>query len=291
MAIDDRDIKILQLEPTDVCQAACPACSRETDIGFDKTQKNHLTIDQISRYFDNQKIKNLDKMYMCGLYGDPAAGKHTLDIYQYFRQVNPKITLGMNTNGALQNTKWWQQIGRLFNHTEDYVVFSIDGLSDTNHVYRVGVNWQKLMDNVKAFIQAGGRAHWDMLVWRHNEHQVEQCETLAKNLGFYWFRVKVSMRPLPTGFQSPVSWQRPAIRSAEIACRALRDRAAYIDARGRLFACCDLAQDTRVPTDFIAIQKSWQTSDPHSVCVKVCGQQHQTSNFSGQWQKQVELRQ
>jgi len=33
-------------------------------------------------------LRNLDKMVMCGNYGDPAAGKHTLGILSYFRGLN-----------------------------------------------------------------------------------------------------------------------------------------------------------------------------------------------------------
>jgi len=119
-------------------------------------------------------------MFMCGNYGDPAAGYYTMDIYNYFRKVNPEIVLGMNTNGAIQSTFFWHALGKLCNKPEDYCVFSIDGLEDTNHVYRENVNWKKLMSNAEAYIAAGGSAHWDMLVYKHNQHQVDACEQLAK---------------------------------------------------------------------------------------------------------------
>jgi sulfatase maturation enzyme AslB (radical SAM superfamily) len=115
-------------------------------------------------------------------------------MYKWFRQLNPTVTLGMNTNGAIQNTFWWHEIGRLFNQPRDYVVFSIDGLEDTNSVYRKGVNWTKLMQNSQAFIEAGGLAHWDMLIYQHNEHQVDEARQLSSQLGFKEFRVKYTAR-------------------------------------------------------------------------------------------------
>jgi len=42
-----REIKVLHLESTDVCQAACPLCARETNPDFNKNIKNHLRIDQL----------------------------------------------------------------------------------------------------------------------------------------------------------------------------------------------------------------------------------------------------
>ena len=86
-----RDIKVLHLEPTDVCQAACALCARETDTDFRKDRQHHLSMGQILRVFNEEKIKKLDKMFMCGNYGDPAAAKHALDIFREFRQINPNI--------------------------------------------------------------------------------------------------------------------------------------------------------------------------------------------------------
>ena len=74
---------MLHVEPTDVCQAACPLCARETDINFNKNIQHHLTVDQFSASFPAQQIENLDKLFMCGNYGDPAAGKYTQEIYQH----------------------------------------------------------------------------------------------------------------------------------------------------------------------------------------------------------------
>ena len=135
-----RNIKVLHLESTDVCQAACPMCARETDKDFRKDRQHHLTINHINKHFDNEAIAKLDKMFMCGNYGDPAAGKHTLDIYKHFRSVNPNIVLGMNTNGGIQTSFWWHALGGIMNQPLDYVVFSIDGLSDTNSVYRISAH-------------------------------------------------------------------------------------------------------------------------------------------------------
>jgi MoaA/NifB/PqqE/SkfB family radical SAM enzyme len=135
-----REIKVLHLEPTDVCQAACPMCLRELDAKFNKEQQHHLTVSHIQKHYSEDFIKNLNKMFMCGIYGDPAAGKYTLDLYRYFRKINTGIVLGMNSNGGLQNTIWWHELGRIMSQSEDYVVFSIDGNQDTNSVYRVNVN-------------------------------------------------------------------------------------------------------------------------------------------------------
>ena len=286
-----RDLKVLHIEPTDVCQAACSLCARETDPAFDKSDQNHLSVDQISAVISDQQIQNLHKMFMCGNYGDPAAGKHTQEIYRYFRSVNPTITLGMNSNGALQNRSWWYDLGRLFNQSRDYVVFSIDGLADTNHVYRRNVYWRKLMNNIRGYISAGGSAHWDMLVYQHNEHQVDECEQLARDIGFTWFRAKVSRRGLiDSQLQPPTGWQPPVAAKGSINCHALAESSAYIDARGRMSPCCWLGErNFSSETQFINIQQTWNSESPNQICKATCSGSTKTP-FTSQWQREKSLK-
>jgi len=283
-----REIRVLHLEPTDVCQAACALCARETDENFDKSLKHHLTIDQILNHINHACIQKLDKMFMCGNYGDPAAGRHTLEIYRYFRKINPEIVLGMNTNGAIQNTAWWQCLGEIFHRQLDYVVFSIDGLEDTNHMYRRGVDWNKLMENAKSYIRTGASAHWDMLVYQHNEHQVDACQDLARDMGFSWFRAKVSKRGLANGLSYPLEWPKPQDKLGKIDCHALREKSLYIDAQGRLHPCCWLGHQD--PVNFEMVQKSWSTAHPEPICQRTCSFQVSGTNFTNQWQRNVELK-
>ena len=279
-----RDLKVLHLEPTDVCQAACPLCARETDVNFRKDQQHHLSINQILKVIDEDKIRQLDKMFMCGNYGDPAAGKYTLDIFNNFRSINPGITLGMNTNGAIQSTFWWHSLAKIMTQSRDYVVFSIDGLENTNATYRKNVNWDKLMSNIRAFIDAGGSAHWDMLVYKHNQHQVNECEQLARAMGFKWFRAKVSKRPFTETLQFPTGWQPIKTQSTTIICHALVEKSAFIDAKGNLGPCCWLGtRQQNFITDIDAIP----TQDP--TCSIVCGQTSIGTAFDQQWQKEIEL--
>jgi len=285
-----REIKVLHLEPTDVCQAACPLCARETDQHFRKDRQHHLDMYRIMQVFDADQIAQLDKMFMCGNYGDPAAGKYTLNIYREFRKLNKRIVLGMNTNGGIQNTVWWFELGRIFNQSQDYVVFSIDGLEDTNAVYRKGVTWSRVMQNARSYIEAGGSAHWDMLVYRHNQHQVDQCEQLARDMGFKWFRAKVSKRGFTDRLQAPIGWQRPNVQGPTINCHALNEKSLYIDAQGRISPCCWLgARQHDFVTDFDQVKDSWTSSQPNTVCLDTCGAVATKTSFTNQWQKESQL--
>jgi sulfatase maturation enzyme AslB (radical SAM superfamily) len=213
-----------------------------------------------------------------------------MDIFHAFRQINPEIVLGINTNGAIQSTEWWSSLGTLFNKLQDYVVFSIDGLEDTNQIYRKNVNWRKLMSNAKAYIDAGGSAHWDMLVYQHNQHQVDECQSLAQEMGFNWFRAKVSKRKFTNILQPPVNWLLPQTHSSDIKCIALADQSIYIDAQGNLSPCCWLGSRQKdFVTDFDSIQSSWNSPHPNAVCVTTCGSKNGGSSFSNQWQREIQL--
>lgn len=282
--------KVIHLEPTDVCNLACPLCARETDHEFNKQSAHHLSVDQLKSVISDNTIKQLDKMFMCGNYGDPAAGKHTLEIYQYFRSLNPSIVLGMNTNGALRTTEWWRNLASILNQPRDYVVFSIDGLEDTNSVYRVNSSWDTLRRNVVSFIEAGGTAHWDMLIYKHNEHQVDQCQKLAKDLGFKWFKAKVSKRPLINNLEYPITWKESVLQpSGQIDCHALREQSIYIDAQGRKSPCCWLgSRQSNFISDIEIVKKSWDTN-PDPVCVSACSVQNIITNFEAQWRYEIEF--
>ena len=283
----------MHLEPTDVCQAACPQCAREVDANFNRDAMNHLTVADIKQHLSDDIIRNLDKMYMCGNYGDPAAGRYTVDIFKYFRKINPNIVLGMNTNGAINNTSWWRKLAEVLNTPKDYVIFSIDGLEDTNHIYRRNVQWNKLIENARAFISAGGLAHWDMLVFEHNKHQVDQCLELAKDLGFYFFRAKVSRRHKehPIEFLRPPSgWKNPNVVSGNIKCAALQENSLYISAQGIMHPCCWMGFNNGATSkEFDKIKESWN-SNPHTICKSTCGNNDSGNSFTNQWQQEIQLK-
>lgn len=280
------NVKILHLEPTDVCQAECPACARETNPVFSKSLHHYVTVEILKSKLGDDVIRNLDKVYLCGNYGDPAAGL-VHELFSYVRHVNPTITLGMNTNGALQSPDWWEKLAALLDNPTDYVVFSIDGLENTNDIYRKNVSWNRLMRNVETYINAGGNAHWDMLVFKHNEHQVEDCEKLAKQLGFKWFRAKVSKREFYGNTEHPINWIRP-VATGPIECRALANNEIFMDSLGNISPCCWLGE-TDPTADFTQVQASWGTQTPHITCSQICSTSNNQSNFTSQWQKIVEF--
>lgn len=283
-------VRVLHLEPTDLCQAACPLCARETDHRFNKSIQHHLSVKEIQNTLGENVVYRLDKMFMCGNYGDPAAGWHTTDIIDYFKEVNSSMVLGMNTNGGIQAPHWWANLAKRLNKPQDYVVFSIDGLEDTNHVYRKNVNWRRVMKNAEMFIEHGGNAQWDMLVYEHNEHQVDLCEQLAREMGFKWFRAKVSKRSSNISWlKPPKGWSSPVIKQGPIDCFIEKEQSIYMDAKGTVYPCCWLGYTDNTIDKFEAIQAGWNTVNCNAICKETCSTLNNGSSFTNQWQRNKEL--
>jgi len=189
------EIKTVHLEITAACNASCPMCARNINGGEVNPQlpQTELGLDDIKKIFDPKFVTQLERVYLCGNYGDPVAARDTLEALTYFRTYNPNIYLSMHTNGSAKRPEWWAELARIIGR-KGHVVFSLDGLEDTNHLYRQGTVWSKIMENAQSFINAGGRARWDYIVFAHNEHQVEAAEQLSKSMGFERFQFKKSAR-------------------------------------------------------------------------------------------------
>jgi len=159
---------------------------------------DQITIEKFKKYFPPEVIKKLEIVLFCGVHGDPGMAKDLYEICEYIAAINPETAVRMNTNGGMRKPEFWSKLGTLFSkqrqdHWRWQVTWSIDGLEDTNHLYRRNVEWKNLMENAQAFIDAGGYADWDYLIFKHNEHQIDEAQALSKQMGFGQFYPKKSL--------------------------------------------------------------------------------------------------
>jgi len=150
----------------------------------------HTSLAFIKEKIGTDVVKRLHYFTSCGNLGDGAMNPECLEIYKWLRQTNPDLQLTLHTNGGARTPEFWREMARI----KVSVTFAIDGLEDTNHLYRRNVRWSKLMENIKAFTDAGGEATWAMLIFKHNESQIEQCRSLSRTLGFRSFGIQQSSR-------------------------------------------------------------------------------------------------
>ena len=183
----------IMAEMTDYCNAACPMCNRfdwDLNLVKDVTNAHHTTLGFVQEKIGDEIVSRLKGWECQGTYGDASMNPETVDIFKYLREINPIIDISMFTNGGARNTDFWKSMAELGVR----ITFGIDGMEDTNHLYRRNVKWKNLMDNVETYIGNGGKAIWDMLVFKHNQHQIQDCERLSTDMGFHLFRNTFSER-------------------------------------------------------------------------------------------------
>lgn len=180
----------LTLEITSFCNLHCPQCPRYTEEGFLSLEKqDHLNFYNFSKNFDLKKLPNLKEVKIEGDYGDALMHPELDKFLSFFESIDHIL---LYTNGSIRNSKWWGAAAKKYKNLT--VVFSIDGLKDTNHIYRINSDWKKIMQNCTSFIKNGGNASWKYIVFKHNQHQIEMANELAKNLGFKNFFTHYSDR-------------------------------------------------------------------------------------------------
>ncbi len=184
-----------QIEVTTYCNAACPQCPRNINGGGvnPHLKLEHLPRQTIDTAFTKELCNRLRQIFFCGSYGDPIMHPDFLDILRDFRQKCPTLWLYIHTNGGAHDTDYWITLAEIIGGYGQ-VDFNIDGLADTNHLYRRNTDFDKIINNATAYINAGGRAVWNYIIFEHNQHQVDQAQQLSVQLGFRDFKPRATGR-------------------------------------------------------------------------------------------------
>ena len=259
------ELKSIHLEITNNCQASCPMCSRNFHGGIENPllSINSWTINDFKDIMTKKVLDKLDYFYFCGNFGDPILNNDLLEMCDYSTQTRPDINYSIHTNGSARGINWWKDLAKVLSKNHN-VVFALDGLSDTHSIYRIGTNYETILRNASAFIEAGGIAEWCFIKFKHNEHQVDQARQIAKDLSFTNFTMKNSSRfvaedkyPVLDKFGEVIYNIEPPtetvikfidkkmldnyksiVQSSVIDCFVKKDRQIYIDAYKNVFPCC-----------------------------------------------------
>lgn len=262
------ELKSLHLEISNNCQASCPMCSRNVHGG----QENPLlkiqnwTLKEFKTIVSKEVLNQIDSLYFCGNFGDPILNNNLIDMCQYVTDTLPEADLRIHTNGSARSTKWWRDLAGVLPLTHN-VVFALDGLADTQSIYRIGTDYHQILKNATEFISSGGTAEWCFIKFKHNEHQVDDARRIATELGFKKFTVKNSSRfilepkydvkdaqgnvlyyiepPVSNKMtfidKSTIDNYKKIVENSTIECYSEITKEVYIDAYKNIFPCCWLA--------------------------------------------------
>lgn len=224
-------------------------------------EPSHLDPKEIKGLLSSSALDQLDNVFLCGVMGDPLASPYIKTFCETLQNLKPKSWTVIHTNGSLGSRSLWKWLGQFSKTYSLEVVFSIDGLKDTNEEYRIGVEWEKVLSNLKVFTEAGGQATWKFIIFPHNKHQVEEARQLASKLNcqkFYTRKNYDSERVPGKKTLSEVQLSKSFLNSSQgmsvgemkewvgnehgkskkIYCKAEKDQQLYIDSWGKVWPCC-----------------------------------------------------
>lgn len=249
----------LQFEISSICNLKCFGCTRVDNTNYevaDTIPKNVvLDLDIFKKIIDNSLVeKHVNKIQFCGTLDEPTSHPQFLDMLRY---AAGKYHISIHSNCSVRTPKYWQEMANILKDHSHSLLANIDGLEDTNHIYRRGANWNKIVENITAFLDNGGNGRWQMLIFPWNEHQVDDIKAYAAGLGFHSFKARHNRSELPNFSKdwSPLSKKsyqevyteflqkhdRDSKKYGYIDCKYQQDKTYFISFDGKLWPCCFLS--------------------------------------------------
>jgi len=255
--------KILQLELSSMCNALCLGCHRTETINFNETKKvipkkQLVKLETFEKLLKSKTMSTLTDLEFCGTIDDPLMHPDFDKFLSTASKINKDFVTSVHTNGSLRSPEYFKKIGKeLLKFPNHSLHFSIDGLRNTNHIYRQKTDFDKIIENAKAAIDSGARVIWQYLIFPWNEHQVDQAEELAYKMGFKSFHKRYDLshisetetpesvvvkkaknKPLPDDDFEPKDYTEK--EKLEISCHSLERKMYFMGYDSKIWPCCFL---------------------------------------------------
>ena len=254
----------IQWELNNLCNLMCPQCGRNV-IKDGKLQWKYDDLNTVdtSLITFRAAYKNIrhpvSHIRFIGNLSEPVLSKDFLPICEFLK-AETDTAFQVSTHGSVRTSDYWKRLGKIFNgNPKNIIFFSIDGVGNESlQNYRIGANFDKIMKNAKAFIEGGGKAIWRMIIFKHNQHQIEEARALAESLGFWEFiSVQTNRRhhmnevyeyrgkkrilenqDISSEWNDEVDKNRTSSEILDIQCKYKETNSFYVDYLKRVWVCC-----------------------------------------------------
>ncbi len=174
-------VKRFNIDTTNKCPLECPFCNRQrTDMGAKSIirQSYDMPIENVEKL-----LRKADSLGFCGTYSDPIYHPKFLDILRVIREYKHK-SFNIHTNGTRKSLSWWKEAYSLTNKHNTTWIFGLDGTDqETANKYRVNTRYDEVFSVMKLGASMGVKVAWQFIVFRHNEHQIEEVKRLSQEIG------------------------------------------------------------------------------------------------------------
>lgn len=177
----------IHVELTSRCTLACLKCARTI-------RKGHYGITDLPLEYV-QSIADQDRFGMilfCGGLGDPIYHRQFHEALEIVLKAGKQVKV--ITCGSSRSERWWKQTAEIVAKYPEMVqfTFSVDGLEDTNHLYRINSDWQSIMTAMDIMSATGAEMVWKFIVFRHNQHQIDEARKIATDRNFTFHQIHSS---------------------------------------------------------------------------------------------------
>jgi MoaA/NifB/PqqE/SkfB family radical SAM enzyme len=267
------------IEISSKCTLRCPRCARQEVP--DTLINTELDLEFFKQNFTEEFIlDHVEKITFCGDDGDPIYAHDLISVVEYIKSIKP-VEIVIITNGSHKKPEWWEDLGYVLTDNDTVHFSIDGWNNESNNLYRVNSDFDSIIAGIKTLKSVSHcRLVWAAIAFKFNESQLSAMESHARELGMDAFQLTKSTKfgkiypsygnndPLEPskkfvsgshrferdvillssrGLNSQTNTKNiqlyksvTEVNSVKPLCE-IGNKGLYIDARGRLFPCCWVA--------------------------------------------------
>jgi MoaA/NifB/PqqE/SkfB family radical SAM enzyme len=225
-------------------------------------------------------LDNVEKITFCGDDGDPIYAHDLVPVIQYIKSIKP-VEIVIVTNGSYKKPEQWRELGSVLTEQDTVHFSIDGWDNESNNLYRVNSDFNSIVAGIAALRDNSAcRLVWAAIAFKFNEDRIDHMKNLALSLGMDAFQLTKSTKfgtiypgygaddPLepskkfvsgshrferdvvvlsPRGLNSQVNTKNMQLYKSVTEVNGVKplceigNKGLYIDAQGRLFPCCWVA--------------------------------------------------
>lgn len=222
-------IKRIHFDLTSECNLHCAFCSRSRLFKKLSVSRRNIELPMLKARLSNI-LCHTDLINLSGTFGEPTLHPEFVDIIDYFHDVSP-AQIRMDTNGSQHPESWWRSLAS----KNVVITFNVDGITQKSHErYRCGSRLSTILANLRTYVDCGGEAELQFIVFKHNEGEVNDAKQLCMELGIKFH--PITSRHYDDKNKKPVGFRRTLDGFRR--CKIAKNPEIYIAFDGIVEFCC-----------------------------------------------------